>query len=129
MRGTEKQENETPEIREVLSTVVHSLDRLELGQMKLQEDVQGLRVQMFGMEGEIRKVQARMTGVEGEVSGIRQELVEVKGSIFELGAELRGEIGDLRTEVTAEFQSLSESDAEAILNLDERFTVLEVRQA
>ncbi len=136
MKDIHGRENETPEIREVLSAVVNTLDRLELGQIELHEEMQGMRKQMFGMEGEIGGIQRELAEVKVSVSvlgtGLRGEMAQLgrdlRSEMGQLANTLRGEIADFRTELKADIQSLSETVVDAMIGLDERITVLEVRR-
>lgn len=118
MKDAHAQDNETPQIQQVLSAVVNTLDRLELGQIALREEMVETRGQMSGMHQELHEVKVSVS-----VLG-----TEIQGEIAQLGSDLRSEIADLRTEVKTDIQSLSETVADAVIGLDERVTVLELRR-
>ena len=97
---------EKPSDRELLETIVHSVDRLELGQRDVSNH-------LGRTERELR----------GEILGIRSELSDLRTDV----SGLRSEVSHFRNEVSQRFDTLEEQTSIAITDHEVRITVLEKR--
>ena len=114
-------DDEKPSDRELLEIIVHGVDRLELGQVTMRDDIRELK------DGQVR-IERRVGSLENHVDALDNRLERVENRLGRVENRLE-HVEKKVDHLEYRFDLLDEQITTAFDGLDERVTTLEARPA
>jgi len=116
-------EREKPSVEETLDVVVHTIDRLEIGQMEMRDE---MRAGFKLLTGELSVVKSDVSTLKFDVHELKSDVSVLKSDVAILKSDVR-RLDDKTDRIEAKLDDVAETLAESVEDHERRLVVLEAK--